>query len=127
MSFWDVLKKVGRAVAGIEHTVAPIVEMALPQFAPEIAMLDGWVNRVHSAVITVEHNLPGDGQGGIKQNAVIADFEAGIDITNAVLAQRGKMLQYDNGALQTAINSFVAAYNALATVKQSFKEVDLPK
>lgn len=127
MSFFGGLKKVGKVLLGIEHVAAPIVSVLLPASAPIFGMIDSWVSRLHSAVVTVEANLPMDGQGKLKSDAVIADFEAGLDVTNGFLANKGKMLDYDKDELQNAINSFVAGYNSLAKVKTSFREVDLPK
>lgn len=125
-NFFSILKKIGSAALGVEKVAAPIAEAVFPQFAPAVSMLDGWVNRVQGAVVSVEAN-PVMTDGTVKSNAVIADFETGLDLTNSVLAMRGKQLSYDKAALQDAINSFVAGYNALAKVKASFQEVDIPK
>jgi len=126
-SFFSILKKVGSVAFGVERVAAPVASTVFPQFAPAIAQLDGWVNRLHSAILTLESENPVDGQGQIKAAAVIADFEAGLDITNAVLALRGKTLVYDKKELEAAISDFVSAYNHLAKLKASFHEADLPK
>lgn len=120
MSFWDKLRKVGRAVVTVEHAVAPIASAFFPQFAA----VDAIVTRVQGAIITAEANIPQDGQGALKAQAVIGDFEAGLDIAQSIAAARGKRLEYDKAALQEAINGFVAGYNGMAKVKASFKEVD---
>ena len=125
MSFWSALKKVGTIALGIERVAGPIAAALYPPVAPAIGMLDTWVQRVTNTIVTVEQNSPIDGQGQVKSLAVIADFEAGLDFTNSILAARHKRLDYDKQELQNAINGFVAGYNALAKVKASFKEVDL--
>lgn len=127
MSFWSVLKKVGTVAANVEHVAAPIASVLFPQFAPVIGQLDGWVARIHTNILTLEQNNPVDGQGKLKQGAVIADFEAGLDMYQTIAAARGKMLTYDKGKLESAISHFAQGYNDLADVKKSFKEVDLPK
>ncbi len=127
MSFFGVLKKIGKVSLGVEQVAAPIASIMFPASAPVFKMIDSWATKVHDTVVTVEANMPMDGAGKLKSDAVIADFEAGLDLTNSFLASKGKMLDYDHAELQNAINSFVAGYNSLAKVKQSFKEVDLPK
>ena len=127
MSFWTALKKFGAVAANVEHVAAPIASVLFPQFAPVIGQLDGWVARIHTNILTLEQNNPVDGQGKLKSDAVIADFNAGLDITQTYLATKGKMLTYDKDKLQSAIAHFAQGYNDLAEVKKSFKEVDLPK
>lgn len=123
MSFISILKKFGSVVLGIEQKVAPLAESFFPQFAPEIGAVDGIVTRIQTAITTVEANNPGDGQGGIKASAVIADFEAGLGLTNTILAAKGETVTYDSVALNNAITSQVAAYNAFAALKASLKVV----
>lgn len=118
MSFSSVLKK----IIGIEHAIAPIANI----FVPGFAQVDAIVSRVTNAVITIEQNDPRDGQGAIKAQAVMADFAAGLEVAQAVSHARGKLLVYDADALKLAIDSQVAMLNAMAKVKASFHEIDLP-
>jgi len=127
MNFVSVLKKIGRVAVGVEKIALPLAATLLPQYAPALNKIDGWVNRFTAMVVAAEDSIPQDGSGALKSSAVIADFETGLDFTNSILATRGKMLEYDKAELQGAINDFASGYNRLAKVKQSFKEVDLPK
>lgn len=125
MSFKSIIKSIDGTLLGIEHVAAPIAEGLFPQFAAPIAALDNIFSRVPSTIITLESSVS-DGQGQLKAQAVIADFETGLDFTNSILAMRSKMLDYDHVELQNAINSLVAGYNSLAKVKASFKKIDIP-
>ena len=123
MSFINIIKKIGTVALGIEHIAAPIAETLLPGFAPIIAGIDNIFQHLTGAIVTVEANNPTTGQGVIKADAVTADFESGLELTQSILAMEGKKLTYDAAALQTAISSQVAALNAMAAVKASFKIV----
>lgn len=126
MSFASIVKKVGSTLLGIEHGAAPIAEAILPQYAGAISQLDGWAVKIQNTITTLEQNPVLDGQGQVKSDAVIADFESGLDLTNAALAHTGQTMSYDKVELQNAINSLVAGYNSLAKVKASMKVVPLP-
>ena len=125
MSFLTVLKKVGSALVGVEHVVEPIAALAFPQFAAILGGLDKLFTSVPAAVVTVEANNPADGQGGLKSQAVIADFEAGLQVAQDLAALRKKKVVYDEAALQASINGFTDGWNNLAKVKASLHEVDL--
>lgn len=122
MSFVSILKTIGSAILGVEHIAAPIAEIALPQFAPIIAKVDGIFGRLQNAITTIETQRPTD-HGQVKADAVKADFEAGLAVALDALNLAGKKVAYDDAALQRAIDSQVAAYNAMAAVKASFKVV----
>ena len=125
MSFISILKKIGTVALGIEHVAAPIISIALPQLAGPISIVDGIFQRLQTAVTTVEANNPVDGQGQVKAAAVTADFEAGLELTQSILAAENKKLTYDTAALQEAISAQVTALNAMAKVKASFKTVSI--
>ena len=124
-SFLGILKKIGAFALGIEHVAAPIVSAVFPQYAGIFTRLDGMFQRLIGAVVTAEQNNPADKQGPAKAEAVKADFEAGLEATNAILAQWGKKVTYDAGALTDAVTAQVAAFNAMARLKASFKEEPL--
>ncbi len=129
MSFTSILQKigqVGQVIAGIEHTAAPWLAL-IPGAAPIVATVDAIVARVQATIATVEANNPVEGQGKIKADATIADFQAGLELTQQLLRTQGKTLTYDQGELQAGINAQVEAYNHFAALKASFKTVDLPK
>ena len=123
MSFLSILRKIGSTVIGAERVVAPIAEDLLPAYSGTIAALDGIFQRLQAAIATAETTLPQDGQGSVKLPAVIADFDAGLELTQSILAAEGKKLTYDPVQLKAAIDSQVAAFNAMADVKASFKIV----
>lgn len=120
MSFVNILQKIFTVVAGVEHIAAPIAETLLPGFAPIITTIDGIFQKLQGTIATVEANNPVTGQGAVKSQAVIADFEAGLAFTQYAFSLEGKKLTYDLAALQEAINAQVAAYNAMSKVKDSF-------
>jgi len=119
-SFLTVLKKVGSVAATVEHTVAPIAEFVLPQFASAIAGVDSMVQKVQTSILTAETT---GATGDQKANAVIADFEAGLVAVQEFAAAAGYKASYDTAALNDAISAFVLAYNKLATVKASYSLV----
>lgn len=122
-SFVSILKKVGSVILGIEHIAAPIAEIALPAFAGQIAEVDSLFTRLQSSISTVEANSPVGTNGQLKSDAVTADFNSALSLAQSVLGFTGKQITYDAAALQAAINAQVAAYNAMATLKGSFKVV----
>lgn len=118
MSFISILK----TIAGVEHSIAPVLSL-IPGVGNIVVAVDPIVQRIQSAIGTVEANSPEvpGGQGGLKAPLVVADFEAGLELTRQVLAQKGEKLSYDTAALQDAIDKQVDAYNAFAKLKASFK------
>lgn len=125
MSFWTVLKKIGAGVVKGVQIAEPIIQIVDPSLGAILSKFDPLFAKIITNVVTVEANNPVDGQGQIKSNAVIADFEAGLATTQSVLALEGKKLVYDDAALQKAITDFANGYNGLAAVKTSFKIVPL--
>lgn len=110
---------------GIERVAAPILAVAIPGSAPLIARLDAIVQKLQSSILTVEAETPIDSAGKLKSEIVIADFRAGLALTQSVLALKNQILEYDPVALQEAINAQVAAYNAVAKLRVSFKVVPI--
>jgi len=121
MSFISILKRIGSVAIGIEHAAAPFINIAYPGFDK----LDAMFQRLQSTVLTIEANNPIDGQGQVKAAAVKADFAAGLQTTQDVLALTKKKLTYDDALLQQAIDAQVLAYNTMAKLKASFKVVDI--
>lgn len=104
--------------AGVVHTATPLLRLVpgAGQYVPEI---DTILQRLMAAIATVEVASP-TAEGVLKAHVVTDDFQAGIQLTNAVLATRGEVLSYDQAALKKAIDGQVAAYNAMAALKASF-------
>lgn len=125
MSFISILKKIGSVALGVEHIAAPIVSALYPPAAPWLSKLDDLTQHLQASVIATEVNNPADGQGGIKSAAVIADIDSYFGTMNAGLALAGKTVTDDPALRQAAINATVAAFNADAAWKASFKIGDL--
>lgn len=120
-------KKLGSVMIGVERVAIPILEVAEPGWAPLLAKVDGWINRTNVAVISAEHTITDAKAGGLKQAAVIQDFENGLETAQAALAVAGKTIQYDTEQYKKVVDSFVAAYNSAAAFKATWKIVDLPQ
>ena len=123
MNFLGIIKKIGTILVGVEHVAAPVISAAFPALAGPISLIDPIFQKLQNTIITVENNNPLSGQGQLKQDAVINDFTSGLDLTQQVLALQGKKLEYDENLLKDAITNQVAAYNAMAKLKASFKVV----
>jgi len=123
MSFISILKKVGGAILGIEHTAEPIIKVLVPGAAPILAILDPIFARLDNAIKTVELNAAPGVTGVDKAQAVIADFEAGLEVAQEIAAADGHAITYDKAELQAGIDSLVAGYKHLAAVKASIKTV----
>jgi hypothetical protein len=126
MSFLSVLKKIGTVALGIEHVAVPIVALADPALAPFLTKLDGWLSRTQTAVQQAEVTFTDAKAGGLKQDAVIQDFENGLQTAQDALAVMGKTIQYDKAQYEKVIADFVTAYSDAAAFKASWKVVDLP-
>ena len=126
MSFLSIIKTIASTVLGVEKLVSPVVGVLVPGAQPVVNILDSIVTRVQNAIVTVEANNP-VGNGTVKFDAVVADFQAAVDLAQSMAAAAGKTLTYDKAALTDAINDQVAAYNAFAKLKASFQFVDAPK
>ncbi len=124
-SFLNIIRGILPVLGRIEHTVAPIAETIFPAEAPFIAVFDGWVQRAQTAIAGAEASAP-SGAGPAKSTTVIADFEAGLQMTQSILALTGQEVIYDKAALQAAIDAQVAAYSAFAKVKESFVIQKIP-
>jgi hypothetical protein len=127
VSFLSVLKKIGTVALGIEHVAVPIVALADPALAPFLTKLDGWLSRTQTAVQQAEVTFTDAKAGGLKQDAVIKDFENGLAMAQDALAVTGKTIQYDSAMYQKVIADFVTAYSDAAAFKASWKIVDLPQ
>jgi hypothetical protein len=126
MSFLSVLKKIGTVALGIEHIAVPIISAADPAVGPLLAKLDGWLSRTQTAVQSAELTFTDAKAGGLKQAAVIQDFENGLQTAQDALAVMGKTIQYDKTQYEKVIADFVTAYSDAAAFKASWKVVDIP-
>jgi len=126
VSFLSVLKKIGSVAFGIEHVAVPIIAGVDPALAPILTKVDNWLSRTQTAVQSAEVTYTQAKSGGLKSNAVLQDFENGLQTAQDALAVAGKTIQYDPAEYQKVINDFVQAYNDAAAFKASWKIVDLP-
>lgn len=124
MNFSSIFSGI-KKVLGVEHQLAPMLSL-IPGVGNIIAAVDPWVGRLIGAMGNAEIGSPVGG-GTIKEAAVLADFEAGMDATQAILAAAGKRLVWDDAKLKTAIADMNKALASVAEVKASFKIEDLPK
>lgn len=126
MTFLSIFKALGKGLLVGEKIAVPLAEVAFPQFAPILGKIDNLFGVTQASIVTAEQNNPLDGQGGLKLTAVTNDFNAALAELQSILAITGKQLTYDGGALNDAVTAQVAAYNAFAKVKASFKIADAP-
>ncbi len=125
MSFLSIFKNIGKGLLAVEKVAAPIAEGLLPAYAPLIMSIDHLFGTTQAAIVTAEQNNPLQ-NGQLKLDAVTNDFNAALSELQSILAVTGKQLTYDGNGLTTAINAQVAAYNAFAALKSTFKIADAP-
>lgn len=126
MSFVSILKKVGSVLLGAEKIAEPIIDDLYPPAAPWLARLDNLTQTVQASVIQTEVASPA-GDPAAKSANVISDIDSYFSVMNAGLALAGKTVTDDPTLRQAAINATVAAFNADAAWKATFKITDLPK
>ena len=78
-----------------------------------------------NGILRAETAYVESGKGKEKSELVVSEFEAGLETTQEILATQNKQLVYDKAALQEFIDAQVAAYKAMAKVKESFKITDI--
>src|SRR5690348_2930779 len=118
MSFLSILKKVGGAVITGEHIAAAT---GLGNLIPGWTLIDRVFQVIPNSIVAGEIANPAVGAGASKVPGVVSEFEAGLAMTREILAANGQVLTYDEAALAQAISAQVTAFNAMATVKASFK------
>lgn len=114
-----------KKVLGVEHAIAPMLSL-IPGVGPIVAAVDPWVGRLIVSMGNAEVGSPVGG-GTLKEAAVLADFQAGMDATQGILAAAGKRLTWDDAKLKDAVAKMNVALSAVADVKATFKVEDLPK
>jgi hypothetical protein len=119
MSFLGDLKTIGRVALGIAGS--PIVGSIVTAANPAVGAI--W-NRTVLAITTIEaaHAQAGKDKTGTEKLAyVMTDFSQGLAVAQEVLRAQGMELVYDGRALEDAINSQVAAFNAAKKLRDSVK------
>ncbi len=125
MNFKSIVTGLFHGVVKAEPAIETAVKFLLPASAPIWAVLDPIIARIPAAVVTAEATAPDGTLGSVKSDAVFADFEAGLDLTNSILAAKGEKLDYDHVSLQAAINAQVEALKQMAVVRASIRTVPL--
>lgn len=115
MSFLGNIGTVIHRVYDIEQRVGPIVAAVYPPAAPAV----GTFNSVAGAIFRAEAQHPTDGDGAVRNQIAVADFESGLNVANMLLQARGEVAIYDPAALQEAIAASVAAANAAKKLADS--------
>lgn len=82
------------------------------------------IDKIGSAMVQVEAQIPDDNQGATKSQAVQADVEAGLLLTKSILAQAGKSMSWDTGKLKDVIDAQAKAFNLYHELAASIKIVD---
>jgi hypothetical protein len=85
----------------------------------------GLIAAASNGILRAETAFTESGKGKEKSELVVGEFEAGLQTTQEILATQNKQLVYDKAALQEFIDAQVAAYKAMAKVKESFKITDI--
>ncbi len=119
MSFLSIVGNALGKIVGVERAVAPFVSF-IPGAAPVIHGFDLIASTVLSSMGKAEVGNP-IGGGQIKADSVVADFEAGLEITKAVAEADGKQVVYDEATLRSALMDLTNGFNKLALVKASIK------
>lgn len=125
-SFANILSKIAKAggvVLGIEKTAAPFLSL-IPGVGPVVTAFDTIGSRVINAIAQVEAANP-VGSGQLKSDAVVADFESGLEIAQAIAAAKGEQVVYDEATLRSGIQDLVSGFNKVASVKQGLHTVKI--
>ncbi len=126
-SFKSIISGIWHGILGAEQVAEPVIKTLLPASAPIFALIDPIIGKIQSTIVTVEANAPDGMPGKDKFNAVLADFKAGLELSNSVLAAEGKQLTFDEVSFTAATNAQVEALRQFAVLKASVRIVDIPK
>jgi hypothetical protein len=114
MNFLGIVKEVAHDAGIVGEGAAPLISLYNPA-------LGAIVKGVSDKIVQVEAAIPQDGQGDVKQAAVMNDFLSGLPVFNALLAAQGKSVKYDEGKLKQAISDQTKAYNSFADFAKTFQ------
>ena len=114
MSFGAVLKTIGKDVlkglgvaAAVETTLGPILQVVLPAPISAIAKI------IDNAVMTAEATITTAQAGVAKKESVTQIIVDEIPNVEAIISTYGPNITYDKAKLSAAIDSVVAAKNAV--------------
>lgn len=112
MNFLGIAKSIGKDLGIVGGVAAPIVSI----FNPALGAIIG---KISTAVVNAEAQMPADGQGPAKQQAVVDSFDQSLAMAQTILRQNGKLLTYNADLLNAAIAAQTASYNAYAALAKS--------
>lgn len=117
-SFKDIIKK----IVGIEHALAPVLAF-IPGVGPFIVEANAVVAHIQSIILAAEVNDPRDGQGKSKENLILGDFAASMEVLQFVLSTSNQKAEWDVDLLKEANADQVRAYNTFSKFVKSIKVV----
>ena len=115
MGLWSVLKK----VVGVGKELAPVIGVAGAIFPPA-GIAAGILNAIIKAEATITAPKSGAAKSALVKTDVLASLEAAREAADVL----GKTLEYDEQALQDAIDAQVLALNKMDAFKKSFSFKD---
>lgn len=127
-NFKSILSGIGKVlttVLGVERVAEPLLHL-IPGVGQAVTVFDNFTSKILNGIGSLEVDQL-DGQGNIKAQAIVDDFEAGLSIAKQLAALRGETVTYDEPELRAAISDIVSGLNRLAKVKGSIKSVPIPK
>lgn len=70
------------------------------------------IDKIGTAMVQVEAQIPDDNQGPVKAATVMQSFSADMGVTRALLAEAGQSMSWNDELLKTAIDTQAKAFNA---------------
>ncbi len=120
MSFWKALEHdlaiVGRDALAVAPFVGAVVGVVNPVAG---TLITGIAGRITASITSVEQTITDAKAGALKAATVKADLDNALAIAEDIT---GKKFTYDPAALQTFIDSQVAAFNAAGIFKGTVKQ-----
>lgn len=119
MSFWKALGHDLKIVGEDALKIAPVAGAMVGVVNPALGtLITGVAGHLLSTITSVEQTITDEKAGALKSAAVIADFKNALALASEI---SGKTFTYDSAALQTTIDSIVAALNSIGAFKSSLK------
>lgn len=121
-SFLQGMKSVGKAMFNLASS--PTGQVIVSLFNPALGAI--WTRTTQCIVRQEAHyeDQGLQGQGPLKHNGVVGDFNDSLAVTQEILRSQSKLLVYSADALDDAIRAQVGAMNAYKRLQSSFKIED---
>lgn len=114
MNFLGIFKTVVKDVG----VVAKVSAFGVGLYNPALGVI---MNKIGTAMVQAEAQIPDDNQGAVKAAAVAQNFSNDMELTRALLAEAGNTMTWDDGLLKTAIDTQAKAFNAHLAFATSIK------